>query len=102
MEVKYSYSKTQLEETVKYISRKNEHFQGQKDYIRNEIMRTMDELAKNSESLFAGTMGFIVIADREFEGIDGDSNTVLFEFVVNPALCMDIDAEDYIEEIINV
>lgn len=101
MEVKISYSKAQLEEAVRFISRNNEHFQGKIDYIRNTILDNMKEIAADPERWMGGTMGYTLVGDREDEGIDSDENIITFEILVDPNLGNDIDPEDWITETIN-
>lgn len=94
MEVKVSYSKAQLDEAVEFIATHNVSFLGQHDYIRNQILSHMKDIAKDPDSYLSGTMGYTLWGDREFEGIDSDTNSIRFEISVDPALSMDTWAED--------
>lgn len=100
MEVKVSYSKPQLEAAVKHIARYNEHFQGQKDYIRNSILEHMRQIALNPDSWMGGTMGYTLMGDREDEGLDSDTNRIHFEILVDPALCSDLEESDFVETLV--
>jgi hypothetical protein len=86
MEIRISYSQTQLDSAVKFISENNEHFYGQDDYIRKSILEYMERMAKDPNSTFIGTMGFTLIGDREFEDLDNDENVVRVEILVDPGL----------------
>jgi len=100
MEVKLTYSSQQLEDAVKFISRNNTHFLGQSDYIRDEILKHMREIARDPEAWSGGTMGYMLIGDRTDEGMDSDENTIHFDITVDPALGRDHEDTDYIEEIV--
>jgi hypothetical protein len=99
MEVKITYSKTQLELAVKHIARNNNHFQGKKDYIRDSILDHMERIACNPDSWMGSSMGYYLIGDREDEGIDCDENRIHFELWIDPSLGYDIDIDDYAEKI---
>ena len=101
MEVKITYSKPQLEAAVKFIARNNPHFQGQKDYIRDQILEHMRRIALQPGEWLAGTMGYVLWGDREDEGLDSDENSIRFEISVDPSLGYDIDSEDYQEEMVS-
>lgn len=100
MEVKISYSQPQLEAAVRFIARNNEHFRGQKDYIREEILKHMRRIAADPEQWWGGTMGYTLIGDRIDESIDFDQNEITFEILVDPNLGADIDEDDYVQEVI--
>lgn len=101
MQVFIMYSRPQLETAIKFISKNNETFRGQVDYIRASIMQTMKELALNPDQTSGGTMGYTIIADKEFEGIDTERNFCFMEILVDPALNHFNDEDDYVEEEIN-
>jgi hypothetical protein len=100
MEVKIIYSKPQLEAAVRFIARNNEHFRGQKDFIRDEILKHMKQIAADPESWSGGTMGYHLLGDRTDEGIDNDENSIMFDILVDPNLGYDLDESDYAEEVI--
>lgn len=99
-EVKYSYSKPQLEAAVKFIARHNQHFLGQTDYIRKSIIENMERIAMTPEDWLSGGMGYTLWGDREDEGINSDYNSITFQISVDPDLGNDPDSSDYIEEVI--
>lgn len=100
MKVKLSYSKTQLEEAVKFIARNNQHFLGQKDYIKESIMNDMREIARDLGRWMSGTMGYNLIANRSVEGIDSDDNTVIIDILVDPALRISSSDQEYLSEMV--
>jgi hypothetical protein len=100
MEVKISYCKTQLEAAVKFIARNNEHFLGQKDFIRDEILKHMKKIAADPEQWWGGTMGYTLIGDRIDESIDFDQNEITFEILVDPNLGADVEENDWVNEVI--
>lgn len=99
MEVKIIYSKEQLESAVDFISENNNYFLGQKEYIRDSILKNMKRIAADPEQFITGTMGYVLWGDREFEGMDCDENTIHFDITVKPNLGVDED-ETYIEEVL--
>jgi hypothetical protein len=101
MEVKFTYNKQQLELAVKFIARNNSHFQGQTDYIRNSIMEHMREIASKPGRWMGGTMGYLLLADREDEGMDSDSNLCRFDIHVDPAIGMDYELAEYVDEMVD-
>jgi hypothetical protein len=103
MEIKISYSKIQLERAIEFIAEHNDSFYGQVDYIRQSILESIEQLAKDPQATYLGTMGFTLIADREIENLDCDENIVRIDILVDPALGDDdmfLD-EDHYEEVIN-
>jgi len=101
MEVKIMYSKRQLNAAARYISDNNYTFQGQIKVIKNSILDTIKRMALEPDSMHSGTMGYTVIVDRTFEGVDSDCNTAFFEILVDPNLAGPISESDYVEEIIS-
>lgn len=91
MEVKYTYSKVQLEAAVQFIGRHNEHFENRFDYIRKSILDNMKELAEHFPNCYyIGTMGYLISADVvSEEDIDNDENSVMFDITVDPAVGID-------------
>lgn len=104
MNIKISYSKTQLEKTIEFVSKHNEFFLGKDDYIRSAVMDIVHELAANPEGTWMGTMGFVVsISERVVEDLDHDYNYVAVDFLVDPALGQHIYTDDdYHSEVITV
>lgn len=98
MEIRISYSQIQLDSAVEFISNNNQSFLGKNEDIRNTIQETMISLARDPEAIHLGTMGFTLVADREFEGIDSDENVCRIEILVDPSLSL-IDEIDEIDEI---
>jgi len=101
MEVKLSYSKAQLEFAVKFIARNNEHFLGQTDYIRETIVEHMKRIALDPEGFMSGTMGYMLISDKEMEGFNCDQNTCMIDIYVDPSLGTDHEETEYVEEVLN-
>jgi len=101
MEVKIMYSKRQLNAAACYISDNNYTFQGQIKVIKNSIISTIKRMALEPDTMYDGTMGYTVIADRTFEGVDSDHNTAFFEILVDPNLSGTISETDYVEEIMS-
>src|SRR5258708_5192934 len=101
MDVKLIYSKPQLEAAVNFIAKHNQHFLGQKDYIRSSILEDMRRVASDPEQWMSGTMGYLLMGDRTDEGIDSDDNSIHFDISVDPALGYDTQSEDYVEEIVS-
>lgn len=89
MEVKLIYSKSQLDCAVEFLSDKNPYFLGQDDLIRETIVECMIEVARDPDRTFSSTMGFVLNAERDFEGIDCDENTCQIEIGVDPSIHMD-------------
>jgi hypothetical protein len=101
MKFKVGYSKLQLESAVDFISGNNIWFKNKKDVIRKAILNCMKDLAADPSLVFEGTMGFTIIADTSYEGIDNDESSIHFDISVNPSLGKDLDEDDYIESYIN-
>lgn len=97
MEVKVYYSKAQLDAAVNFIAEHNQAFLGRHDYIRAHILRHVSEIASKFPHMTGvSTMGYTVTThDFEEEGIDEEENSVLLEFLVDPAVGVD---EKYLDE----
>lgn len=89
MQVKIVYSETQLDECVKFISKYNENFIGEDEYIRSSINAHMLDMVLSFPNLkYSGTMGYYLVGEiEEIEGVDHDSNILMIEIQVDPALC---------------
>lgn len=101
MKVKIVYSKMALDCAVDFVAKKNKMFLNKKDYIRDKILECMKTLAKDSELTTVGTLGFLLTADFEPEGLDNDENICRIDIYVSPDLGEIDPYEDYIEEIID-
>jgi len=99
MELIVSYSEQQLEATVAYISTHNPFFQGREADIRNSIKDSIQRLAKDPETWMVGTMGYTLMGDWEFEGIDNDVNYLHIDISVDLLVGQD---KDYTKETIHV
>lgn len=86
MEIKITYSQMQLECAIDYISQNNQNFLGQEEEIKNTIMEYMTKIAKDPDATFVSIMGFILVADREFESLDNDENICNVEIYVDPSM----------------
>lgn len=96
MEIKFTYSQTQLNAVVDFIGKHNTSFIDKFDYIRRSIISNMHELAsKFPNCYYIGTMGYLISGDViSEEDIDNDDNTVMFDITVDPAVSQDKWADD--------
>lgn len=95
MKLEINYSKVQLEEAVKYISKYNPSFMGADDYVRKSILKNIKEMACSGSTVTA-SMGWIIIADEISESIESDTNIVGFTISVDPAIGIALyDEDDY-------
>ncbi len=103
MEIKYTYSKIQLEKAIKFIGENNKSFLGKFEIIRNSIFESINRLLDSyPKYYFAGTMGFFITVDTlASESIDSDENSVMIEIMIDPALGADHNADDFIENILH-
>jgi hypothetical protein len=102
MEIRISYSQLQLDSAVEFISNNNQSFLGKEEEIRNTIQETMVNMARDPEAMNLGTMGFTLIADREFEGIDSDENVCRIEILVDPSMHLIDELDDFQDKIIDL
>lgn len=104
MEIRISYSQMQLDSAVQFISDNNQAFLGKDEEILSAIKEGMISLAKDVNSQFYGTMGFNLIADRDFEGLDSDENVCRVEICVDPSIHLinELDEDDFQDQIINI
>lgn len=105
MEVKFTYSRKQLEAAVKFIGTNNPSFIGHFKHIRDSILSHMHELAAQfPNSQYIATMGYQVRGDiLSQESIDEEANIVMFEIAVDPSLSQDTwGNDDAIDTIIKV
>jgi len=104
MEIRISYSQLQLDSAVEFISNNNQSFLGKDEEIRNTIQEAMVSLARDPEAMHLGTMGFTLIADREFEGIDSDENVCRVEILVDPSIHLidELDENDFQDQILEL
>ena len=86
MKVTLTYSKTELKRAVEFISTHNENFLGEDLEIKEAIFCAMHKMARDPDCTYIGTMGFMVVADREIEDMDSDENVCRVEILVDPAL----------------
>lgn len=100
MEIKYSYSSEQLDLAVKFIAKHNKTFLRQKKYIRDQIIHVMNKLIPEFGTNYTSTMGFTILADREVENIDNNYYSCNVQILVDPALGIDVDDDDLIEDTI--
>lgn len=96
MEIVLNYSQIQLDSAVSFISLNNQNFLEKDDEIRQSIMEGMAHLAQETSAQFYSTMGFTLIADREFESVDSDENVCRIEIMVDPSIHLidEMDVED--------
>jgi hypothetical protein len=86
MKIVINYSKCQLEKAVDFIATNNIYFKNQHELIRNTIKFYIKRLAEHHEPQYIGTMGFMLIADREFENIECEANSITITILVEPDL----------------
>lgn len=104
VEIRILYSQAQLDSVVEYISQNNENFLGKNKEVLQAIEDSIAILAADYDSMSLGTMGFLITADREFEGIDSDENICRIEIYVDPTICIkyELDESDIKDRIIFV
>lgn len=105
MEVKVTYSKAQLEETVKFLAQNNPAYINRYDGIRSSIWNHINELVERFPHMTGvATMGYWIEASIEsIEGIDDDENVLRLEIWVNPAVGKDeFSEEDAITQTYNI
>jgi len=81
-----TYSELQLNEAIDYIAKNNPYFKGQHNNIRQTILASIKKLAEDPDGIYSGTMGFMLICDRELESIESDENKCHIEIYVEPDL----------------
>lgn len=88
IEVKWTYSKSQLEAAVKFISKHNENFYGKDDYIRESILGSMHRIVEGyPNTTHIATMGYIITYSVDsLESMDDDETTLSVEVWVDPTL----------------
>lgn len=84
------YSEEQLEHAIEFISKYNVHFLGEKDIIKGNILDLIKTLSEKDDAVYYQTMGLIVVCEREFEGVDLDSDICYIEIYVDPSLWGDM------------
>lgn len=99
MDVKVVYSQLQLEYAVGFLSVNNSSFLGQENEIRQTILNEINHLVGDPNIPFVSVMGFTLISDWTFAGIDFDENICHIEILVDPSINDDDagDEEDLIE-----
>lgn len=101
MKIKVFYSKQEFQATIDFISNYNHHFYGQKEFIKECLLESIDEVTKqfHKGEMFVGTMGYIVEGEvLEEESMDGDENVLYVKFLVDPSLsCPDLNSDSEIE-----
>lgn len=86
MEVVISYDQNQLEAAVKYIAAHQRWAWGDEAFVRKKILEAMYEIARTPDRWMQSSGGYLVMCEKEFEGIDSDENTARFEIWVDPSL----------------
>jgi hypothetical protein len=96
MEIVLNYSQIQLDSAISFISLNNQNFLEKDEEIRQTILEGMAHLAQETSTQFYSTMGFTLIADREFESVDSDENVCRVEILVDPSIHLidEMDNED--------
>jgi hypothetical protein len=98
MEIEINYSKAELEAAVKFLSKHNTSFLGKDEEIRQTILDYINKLSTDVDRWMIGTMGFVILAEREFEGINSDKNTIYYEILINPAVSKE---REYVTYLVN-
>lgn len=101
MQVKYTYSQSELESAVKFISQHNKYFLGRDDEIKFAMMESMEYEAKKFPNCsWFSTMGFMIQPEDIFEeSIDVNQNSIHFSIYVDPSLFLDDKFADGDEQI---
>ena len=94
MKIKVIFSKTQLKAAASYLAKHNENFRGMKSVIEKDIAASIIELVNNHNAKTFSVMGFILVADREYENLDCDQNVCHIEIYVDPLLSSDYNEEE--------
>lgn len=96
MEIVLNYSQIQFDSAVSFISLNNPNFLEKDEEIRQTILDAMTSLAQDVNVQFYSTMGFTLIADREFESVDSDENLCRIEILVDPSMHLidEMDEDD--------
>jgi hypothetical protein len=94
MEIILNYSQIQLEAAIEFISSNNLNFLEKDEEIKQTILDGMVYLTKDVDAQFYSTMGFTLVADREFESIDSDENVCRIEILIDPSMHL----YDYMDE----
>ena len=104
MKVRISYSQIQLENAIDFISKNNQSFLNKDEEISDAIKEHIVKLAEDSTLNSIEIMGFILIADREFESLDSDENVCRVQIYVDPALHLisEMDESDVQDQMIDV
>lgn len=101
MKIKVIYSKQELQATINFISENNQYFIGQKDFIKDSILESINSLVDDfpDGDLNTGTMGYFVSGEiLEEESMNNDENVLYINFLVNPGLaCSDLSSDEDIE-----
>ena len=105
MEVKFSYSRAQLNAAVKFIAKNNPYYHNQYEGIRASIWNNINELVERFPHMTSvSTMGYWIEASVEsIEGIDDEENILRLEIWVNPSIGKDeFSEEDTITQTFNI
>ena len=104
MLMKLRYSQSQFDSAVEFIASNNQTFLGKHDLIKEELLSSINDLANDSESLFFSTMGFMIMADRNYEDMDFDENVCKIDIFIDPSIgnLSSLDDDDIVSSVINV
>lgn len=100
MDIIVSYSKAELEAAVNFIAKNNKFFQNKYQTIRESLLEHIEYLASNPNITTVGTMGYLLVADYQPEGVDNDHNFCRIEIYVSPALGSAHLEDDIVEKTI--
>lgn len=88
MKVKISYSISQYEACVRFITENNPFYRDAESTVRNSIQQAIRNIAtKFPVCVGSGTMGYMVEVEEVIqEDLDNDENEIFFTFTVDPGL----------------
>ncbi len=104
MQVKWTYSETQLNATVEFIAKHNENFLGEQALVRARLMDYAKEIAsKFPDCPPITSMGAHVAADViSIESMDDEENQIIIDFWIDPSLPDRPKVSDFVELSISV
>lgn len=88
-----SYCEEDLNSAVDFISENNPFFKGEKNFIKNRIIDSMKNMAKDPDEAYTGTMGFLLICERQMEDMDNDQTICHFDIFVDPNVAYDLEED---------
>lgn len=90
--MKISYSKSQMEKVVDFLSLNNINFIGKNEEIRKTILKEMEVLAGEPTLSFVGTMGFTLLPEY-----DEEDDHMMIDIVVDLSVSAETFYDDDVE-----